>query len=588
MIYQYCPWGHAKPKLDAKKLKTSEKRWLGERVAKNPQAAHQLADRYGLDVKCLQQYGRNIKQKKGFQSVNGRPKLLSDEEEKAVVNALSNLTYQEVDDKYMQMLREAADRTALERQHINRVAAVPSRRWRGRFEKRNDIVSANAVVTTDARAVACADLRNAVSFAAMNQLVLHDYNVKSELILNVDGSAFTVGKGCGMKERVRFVRGKRPTNIPVKVRVQSNKPNRLPYTQKAHILISAGGYQAPPIYIVPDAKMPKQDIDTYKVDGLGVGTDITNHGHIVFMQTRGGNDKFFKWFTETALVSFVREIRKAKGYEEDSWAYLLLDGEDAQIKVYQDMHLREVLEKEHIILGKPAASTSEITQACDRQDVFRAPKGINRQFDVTPLIIDYSVHSAIADVLKAHLAKYKRKTNPAEDLSQEQEDGVKKGFTLGTAHQQQVIEGIARVQMAFANGVHPHTIRDSFKLIGVHPYSLHQILSECRAEVSEDEETHIMEVMPKLVQKIRDQGELFDSDFDKENIRNLAEDMQVGKRGRVLKGRVKKDSLVIGRRRAVLLLHPRVSAKEVVRVQTRNAKKEATAAKRAAQTAQRR
>ena len=81
-----------------------------------------------------------------------------------------------------------------------------------------------------------------------------------------------------MKERVRFARGKRPANTPAKVRVQRNKPNRLPCKQTIHIRFSTRGYLAPSIYAVPDSKMLKEDIDHSKVDGLGVGTDLKTTG----------------------------------------------------------------------------------------------------------------------------------------------------------------------------------------------------------------------------------------------------------------------------------------------------------------------
>lgn len=204
---------------------------------------------------------------------------MSEEEEKKVVDALSNLTYQETDEKYLELLQTGANTTLHDRKHTNRDVVAPSRRWRGRFEKKHDIIGANALVTTDARAVACADVRNAVSFAAMNQMVLQDYHIKPELLLNVDGTAFTVGKGSGRKERLRFVRGKKPKNMPVKVRLQSNKPNRLPYTQKAHMLISAGGFQAAPIYIVPDCKMP--DFDAVNIRNLADNLQVGKKGKIL-------------------------------------------------------------------------------------------------------------------------------------------------------------------------------------------------------------------------------------------------------------------------------------------------------------------
>lgn len=55
---------------------------------------------------------------------------------------------------------------------------------------------------------------------------------------------------------------------------------------------------------------------------------------------------------------------------ESTESYYKVDGDDAQIKVYQDPALRAELDNAHILVGKPPGSTSAITQACDRHDVF--------------------------------------------------------------------------------------------------------------------------------------------------------------------------------------------------------------------------
>lgn len=104
---------------------------------------------------------------------------------------------------------------------------------------------------------------------------------------------------------------------------------------------------------------------------------------------------------------------------------------------------------------------------------------------------------------------------------------------------------------------------------------MHQILCECRADIGIDKETHIVSVLPGLVQKFRAQGELLDGDFEDAGIRPLPTEMQIGKTGNVLPSRVKKDALVVSKRRAVLVTHPVIVKKESCRVSARQAQQAA-------------
>jgi hypothetical protein len=51
-----------------------------------------------------------------------------------------------------------------------------------------------------------------------------------------------------------------------------------------------------------------------------------------------------------------------------------LDGEPLQIQCYQENSILEILEESFIIVGKPPASTTEISHTCDRGNVFKASK----------------------------------------------------------------------------------------------------------------------------------------------------------------------------------------------------------------------
>ena len=142
--------------------------------------------------------------------------------------------------------------------------------------------------------------------------------------------------------------------------------------------------------------------------------------------------------------------------------------------------------------------------------------------------------------------------------------------------------------MSFQRSVFPTTIRDSFKLIGAEPYDLHTILAECRGGITADEEAHIVKVLPRLVKKMRIQGELLDTDFDEFGIRNLDENQTLGATGRSLPSRINKDPLIVSKRRSVLPIHPTVINKEMERVQTRMQKQAAAKEKRIIKTNKRR
>lgn len=167
------------------------------------------------------------------------------------------------------MLSEAATQSLQARTGTDEVAAVPSRRWRSKFEENYQIKTGNAEVLTPAREIATSSVRNAVSFATMLQFIVTDHKVHAALKLNADATAFTIGSGCGKTNRAgRGENSKRP----LKTRQFTKKPQTLPYTLKTYILISVEGYLCPPVYIIPDKRMPADAIDVHEAPCLGIGT----------------------------------------------------------------------------------------------------------------------------------------------------------------------------------------------------------------------------------------------------------------------------------------------------------------------------
>jgi hypothetical protein len=68
-------------------------------------------------------------------------------------------------------------------------------------------------------------------------------------------------------------------------------------------LISAAGY-------ICDKYINEESIDVYNILWLGVDTDITRHGFVVFSNSRQCNNiEFYKRFNETILIDFIQNIK---------------------------------------------------------------------------------------------------------------------------------------------------------------------------------------------------------------------------------------------------------------------------------------
>ena len=55
--------------------------------------------------------------------------------------------------------------------------------------------------------------------------------------------------------------------------------------------------------------MSPEEIDVYKVPGLGAGTQVSNPGWVVFAKSRATNKAFYEWFNRVILKGFIDEIK---------------------------------------------------------------------------------------------------------------------------------------------------------------------------------------------------------------------------------------------------------------------------------------
>ena len=149
--------------------------------------------------------------------------------------------------------------------------------------------------TTEARIKACNDVKNAVSFCAMNHL--KESVVPPELNFNVDFTQFNPTAADGTKIKAKVCGDTK--GITLKSQLLKS------YFIKWFALVSSSGIANDPLFVVADDHMDPEKIDVHVVPGLSLSTPVCGSGTVVFCCSRSCNQKFFHWWFIERLISFV-------------------------------------------------------------------------------------------------------------------------------------------------------------------------------------------------------------------------------------------------------------------------------------------
>mmetsp|Transcript_32984 Transcript_32984/g.45233 ORF Transcript_32984/g.45233 Transcript_32984/m.45233 type:complete len:589 (-) Transcript_32984:104-1870(-) len=522
-----CPWGRRSPDLSKSVLTCEEKTWIANEVISGSQTPAQLQTKYQISVFNIRRWVRIVREGRTIQN-GGRPTSISPNFFSNIEETLNKGQINVTSEEFRSTVNKFAIDTAQARRNIaSSQVKLPSRRTLHRLEEKLGIKTGNAEFTTNARAIACADVRNAVSMCAAQHLMvpLTDHY----LILNMDGTQYKTGCDSSKKEKVKY-RNSPTKGKALKVLPSAGKKNNgiTAFFIKHYMLMSAGGCCADPIFVIADDNMEKEQCDVHVVPGLGNSIDIANKAYVVFTKTRCANAKFYEWFNSTVLVSFVSDLRRLRNLPDDSMAWFQLDGEAIQIECYrQGSNTLQLMTEHNIVIGKPAASTTEITQPCDAGDCFKATKTKNKFINDEDILMDNHMYEQLQKVFVEHM----KNATPSKKMS--------------SAHVKMAINGLQRVHLAIKSAVSPQMIKESFTRTGIYDYrkcsyNPSQILAQCKNEIRIEEETQILSVIPNLAAILGDKGELVDKDFEEYNIRYDA----------TIKS---KDNLVLSRRRMILL-----------------------------------
>ena len=528
------PFGRRVTKLDSTSLTVLQKTWLVSEVKHFGVSYRFLTDKYRHPESYLKGLVFKFKKKNRLYESRGRPDILGPSElEKVKAQVSSGIHNMNIEEfgKILQaeLVSKVTNETGVAQCSIRTI----SRRTTARKIEKMNLRLGYAEQTTDARAVATANKYNAVSVAVAHHLMMPLTN--AHITINADGTSYQTGGALTDKIRVIYdIEEQKARGGPLKV-LPVKGSSLTAYFMKFYLCMNATGMTAPPIYICADDNMEAGVIDVHEVAGLGIGTEVTSIGYVVFAKTRSVNEEFYKWWFTNIYVRFVTDLRIRYSIEDSVPSYFTLDGEDTQIKPLQTAQMAAMCAEQNIVIGKPPASTTSITQPCDAGKCFLSSKTKKRNM------------KSIADVLEKTMSDRLR----AMIASHEAIVGSK----MPCHHVKSCIEGLQVVQYMLQTTLRRDMVAESFKITGQYDPALggcnvEQILGQCKEPFKTHEVAKVWKCMPQLCALMKENGELKEKDYE---ILGFDEGGQyTGDR----------DNLVLNRRRYVFLTNPAVIASE--------------------------
>jgi hypothetical protein len=546
---------------DSKTITPEQKLWLVHEVVHHGAEAAALARKNGLQPGTLRQWVKKFNDGVFLHSTGGRPGVIDKEEQKVLVDLHDThggtKRFQVRIEDSVDSFQDAADKTAIKRGYtIGTIDRTTKYRW----EKRLKVGDSIAETTTNARAEACEDLMNFVTFAAMNFLFVEIYKVAPQLILNIDATQFQVGDNKNGRVRVKHIG---PITGPVKAKPKKgDNTTGLSFFIKYYLLMSAAGDAMEPVFVVADASMKEGDFHAYKIKGLGCGTDMGSHGHLVFCKTRGCNVAFYKWLNDEFIVPSVFKIRSTYELPDDAMAWFQQDGEPMQIKCYEAEAMQTHMSESNIAVGKPPAATTEFTQGCDNGCVFKGPKTRVKRISDDNVEIDLKMKphlvTSINDAIADHVSRTRTSTTTVTTTVGSTTTTTTTTTTpksLSSAHKRSILYGLLRIQKAIAASHTRDGVAQGFVNCGIWPFNLDTICNNCHNPPSLEVRVIIWQHLYKLARIMEAQGELLGNDLE---ALGIPVDDVTG----AYATHAARDDLVVCRRRSVILTNAAVIQRE--------------------------
>ena len=169
-----------------------------------------------------------------------------------------------------------------------------------------------------------------------------------ELLFNTDASTFVIGQGI---YDGHFWHIKKEQDCKM---LTSAGKQAMPILLKYFGLGSAAGKTGRAVIVAAVDSVPADECYPLQIPGLAGSNMQGDFGWLVLMKTRQPNAKFLDWYTREVIVPFVEQQR------EDFRLYLdaqlkepcpsmwVLDGEEAQMRLFDDYRIRDLLRQKVI------------------------------------------------------------------------------------------------------------------------------------------------------------------------------------------------------------------------------------------------
>jgi hypothetical protein len=377
-------------------MSLEEKRWVANEHILSGKLIIKLSARFSIAVSTIQTWVTKVLKGITQHETAGQPPRLLKRKQEEVFDGITGQEFQKRTPAFVKDINAKAKETNILRGIPSGLAKPVSRRTMGKYEKKFVTKTANADKATVARAEARQDVRNAVSFAVMNALVVP--MTSPELIINADATQYTVGGGVD-NTQVKYcgeIKG------PIKTLPEKMDGGLTSYFIKHYATINALGFSSDPVYIASDDSMGVEDFDVHSVQGLSNSTDPRAKGYLCFMNTRTPNAAFYEWYMRSVLVPFVLMLRTVHDLDVSVPAWFQIDGEAEQLSPYETGALQELLRETNIIVGKLPGGTTSWTQALDKGEYFRGSKGTLKTIKDSDAAWNRRLIEVVTAVVNAH------------------------------------------------------------------------------------------------------------------------------------------------------------------------------------------
>lgn len=312
--------------------------------------------------------------------------------------------------------------------------------------------------------------------------------------------------------------------------------------------------------------MSDGDFFVLPIVGLGNSTEVGSLGYLCWCKTRNGNDKFYLWFAKTIVIPFVKKVRDVhQPLNEDGSpmrAFVMCDGEESQIRVFQEEEIRELLTENMVDFGKTPASCSAILQSSDVSMFFKSTKQVLKSIQDQP----YGSNILRANLKTAFINYRSQRTSG-----------------LSTAMESKIVDALQQISYTIHKALNPDIIKKGYSdcgqdapisldLNGLETYAKYDTcIQKCKRKLTIAETQIMRDNLPHFVGIMRQRGKITEAEMDERQIPNY---------NNFDSDRKPKDQRALHKQRAVVMNADEVVSQFIDYHQLKEARRRATEANR--------